>query len=91
MNQNDLYVDGINNVYVTGNLVRLELATLQPHLRSENGEPVYQVGPRIVMPLEAFVKSFLTQNDIMQQLIKAGIVNINQEQPKQTDSPSQAE
>ena len=71
----DIFVDGINNIYVTGNLVRIELANLEPQLKTEDGQPVYNVKQRIVMPLDTFVSAFTLQNNIMQQLIQAGVVN----------------
>ena len=86
----DIFVDGINNIYITGNLVRIELANLEPQMKTEDGQPVYNVKQRVVMPLDAFVSAFTLQNDIMQQLIQAGVVNFTPaQQSGLADSQSQ--
>lgn len=78
MNQ-EIYADGINAIHITGNMVRIDLMTLQPHLKSDNGQPVFDSSRRIIMPLEAFVESLSMQEKIVEQLLKSGIV-------KRTDS-----
>ena len=76
MNQ-EIFVDGISAVHVTGNLVRIDLMTVQPHLKSENGQPVVDISKRIIMPLEGFVQSLATQENIVKQLIEAGVLKMN--------------
>lgn len=73
MNQ-EIYADGINAIHITGNMVRIDLMTLQPHLQSDNGQPVFDSSRRIIMPLEAFVEYFSMQEKIVQQLITNGVV-----------------
>jgi hypothetical protein len=76
MNQ-EIFADGISAVHVTGNLVRIDLMTVQPHLKSDNGQPVVEVNKRIIMPLEGFVQSLATQQDIVRQLVAAGVLKQN--------------
>lgn len=71
---NEIFADGVSAVHVTGNLVRIDLLTLQPHLKSENGQPVVQINQRIVMPLEGFVQALAIQQDIVGQLVEAGVL-----------------
>lgn len=78
MNQ-DMFVDGIGNINVTGNIVRIDLVALQPQMKNEKGEPLYAVTQRIVMPLEGFVKSAELQQNILQQLIKNGVLKVQQQ------------
>lgn len=78
MNQ-EIFADGISAVHVTGNLVRIDLMSLQPHLKSENGQPVVDISKRIIMPLEGFVQSLATQQNIVNQLIEAGVLKKNDE------------
>lgn len=80
MNQ-EIFADGISAIHVTGNLVRLDLMTVQPQLKSDNGQPVVEVNRRIIMPLEGFVQSLATQQDIVKQLIAAGILKQNSVDP----------
>ncbi len=73
MNQ-EIFADAISGVHVTGNLVRIDLMTLQPHLKSDNGQPVVDINKRIIMPIEGFVQSLAVQENIVKQLIDAGIL-----------------
>jgi hypothetical protein len=76
MNQ-EIFADGISAVHVTGNLVRIDLMTVQPQLKSDNGQSVVDISKRIIMPLEGFVQSLATQENIVKQLIEAGVLTMN--------------
>jgi hypothetical protein len=76
MNQ-EIYADAISAIHTTGNLIRIDLMTVQPHLKSENGQPVVEINKRLIMPLDGFVKSFALQEQIMKQLLEAGVVKKN--------------
>lgn len=73
----EIFADGISAIHITGNLVRIDLMTVQPHLNSDNGQPVVEVSKRIIMPLEGFVQSLAVQENIINQLIDAGIIKKN--------------
>jgi len=73
----EIFADGISGIHVTGNLVRIDLMTVQPHLKSENGQPVIEVNKRIIMPLEGFIQSLVTQENIVNQLIESGVLKKN--------------
>lgn len=62
----DLFTDAISSVHVTGNLVRFDLASLQPG--EDGGKPA--VTRRLVMPLESFVNAFNLQEQVIRQLTK---------------------
>lgn len=70
----EIFVDAVSAVHVTGNLVRIDLMTVQPQLKSENGQPVVEVNQRIIMPLEGFVQSVAVQDNVIQQLVAAGVL-----------------
>ena len=70
----EIFADGISAVHVTGNLVRIDLMTVQPQLKSKDGQPVVEVNQRIIMPLEGFVQSLGLQDNIVKQLIEAGVL-----------------
>lgn len=76
----EIFADGISAVHVTGNLVRIDLMTMQPQLKSKDGQPVVEVNQRIIMPLEGFVQSLAVQDNIIKQLIEAGLLK-KDEQP----------
>ena len=71
----EIFADGISAIHVTGPLVRIDLMTVQPHLKSENGQPVVDVSHRLIMPLEGFIQSLTVHENIVKQLIKAGVLN----------------
>lgn len=73
MNQ-ELFIDGISAIHVTGQLVRLDCITLQPQLASQNGQPVVEISRRIIMPIEGFIEAIGLQQNIVRQLIDAGVV-----------------
>jgi hypothetical protein len=76
MNQ-EIFADGISAIHVTGNLVRIDLMTIQPHLKSDNGQPVVDVSQRIIMPLNGFVQALAVQENIVKQLVEAGVLKHN--------------
>lgn len=80
MNQ-EIFADSVSAVHVTGNLVRIDLMTVQPHLKSDNGQPVVDISKRIIMPLEGFVQSLAIQENVVRQLIDAGVLKQNPLQP----------
>jgi hypothetical protein len=61
--------------------------SFQPQLKSENGQPVFNVTQHVVMPLEGFVPSLAVQEDIVNKLIAAGVVKRN---PKPEIAAAQA-
>ena len=73
MNQ-EIFADTVSAIHVTGNFVRIDLMTMQLHLKSENGQPVYDISKRIIMPLEGFVQSLTIQENIVKQLLEAGVL-----------------
>jgi site-specific recombinase XerC len=76
MNQ-EIYADAVSAIHVTGNMVRIDLMTQQPQLKSENGQPVFDISRRIIMPLDGFVQSLAVQENIVKQLINAGVLKRN--------------
>ncbi|CQR74704.1 hypothetical protein SOV_28160 [Sporomusa ovata DSM 2662] len=76
MNQ-EIFADSISAVHVTGNLVRIDLMTVQPHLKSDNGQPVVDISKRLIMPLDGFVQALAVQENIIKQLIEAGVLQQN--------------
>lgn len=43
-------------VHITGSPVRIDLMTVQPQMKSDNGQPVIDISKRTIMPLEGFVQ-----------------------------------
>ena len=68
----EIFADAISAVHVTSDLVRIDLMTVQPQLKSDSGQPVVEINQRLIMPLDGFVQSFAVQENVLQQLIAAG-------------------
>jgi hypothetical protein len=83
MNQ-EIFADAISAIHVTGQLVRIDLMTMQPQLKSDNGQPVVDISKRIIMPLEGFIQSLTVQDNIVKQLVAAGVLK------KKTDLENEA-
>ncbi|MBP2651377.1 MAG: hypothetical protein H6Q74_2202 [Firmicutes bacterium] len=73
----EIFADGISAVHVTGNIVRIDLMSVQPQLKSENGQPVAEIQKRLIMPLDGFIKSLEVQQKVVNQLIQAGVLEKN--------------
>lgn len=92
----EIFADAISAVHITGNMIRIDLMSLQPHLKSKDGQPVYDISQRIIMPLEGFVKSFSIQEKAIAQLIASGVLKRTEASPdaealSETDESNDAE
>jgi hypothetical protein len=75
--QHEIFADIISAIHITDNLVRIDFATLQPHLKGENGQPVLSMNKRIIMPLAGFIQSLSIQDSVVKQLQEAGLLKSN--------------
>ena len=78
-----IFADGIVNVTVTGNLVRLDLGavSVQPGGKDKKAETKMVISQRLVMPLEGFLRSVQLQEQVMGQLVKDGVVKAKKREP----------
>ena len=79
MPQQDIFVDGVGGIAVTGTLVRLELLSLTEPGTKES-QPKFQSSQRLVMPLDGFVRLFGTMENVMKKMVEAGVVTVNKPQ-----------
>jgi hypothetical protein len=79
------FADRIVNVAVTGNLIRLELGTLQVPT-GEGQKPQLIPGQTLVMPLDGFANSFSMLESVMKKLMAEGVIK---QQPQAATSSSQ--
>lgn len=78
----ELFTDGIGNITVTGSVVRMDLVSASATERDAEGKPKMVFRQRVIMPVDGFGRSFGAMQQIMQQLIRAGVFKV-----QQTDSP----
>lgn len=70
----EIFADGVSAVHITGQLVRIDLMTIQPHLKSDNSQPVVEVNQRLILPLDGFLQALSMQNNFVNQLIATGVL-----------------
>jgi hypothetical protein len=69
----ELFADGIGEITLAGGMVRMSLVTLVGS-RREGDQPRFEQRERIVMPPDGFLRSFSAMEDLVKQLINAGLV-----------------
>lgn len=82
--QRELFADGIGEITLVGGMVRMSLVSLVGS-RREGDQPRFETRERIIMPPDGFLRSFSAMEDLVKQLINAGLVK-----PKETDASAAA-
>lgn len=72
-NPREIFADGIGEITLAGGMVRMSLVTLAGS-RREGDQPRFEQRERIVMPPDGFLRSFSAMEDLVKQLIGAGLV-----------------
>ena len=88
------YADGIGEITLSGGMVRIDLVTLQGSQKDSQSKPKLEISQRIIMPPDGFLRSFSAMENLVKQLIDAGLVKPRDgEQPvnsSQTDETTDA-
>jgi hypothetical protein len=75
MSQNrEIFADGVGEITLSGGMVRLDLVTLVGSQNDEKNKPRLEPCQRIVMPPDGFLRSFSAMENLVKQLIDAGLV-----------------
>lgn len=91
MSQQDIFADTFNGIAVTGNLIRIDLATLVPESAGGQGQqPRFESRQRLIMPIDGFLRAFALSEDVMKKLMAAGIVTQRGAQPEAAADPAPA-
>ncbi|MCG5238982.1 hypothetical protein [Azospirillum doebereinerae] len=70
----ELYADGILDVGFGNGMVRIDLFSLSPLRKDENGQPLPAIRQRVVMSLQGFLSSLGAMDGMRQRLEAAGIL-----------------
>jgi len=70
----EVFADGIGEIVLSGGMVRMDLVAMTGSQRDENNQPKLEFRQRVVMPPDGFLRSFSAMEDLVKQLIKAGLV-----------------
>lgn len=71
------FADGIGNIAVQGNLVRIEFVTIALPQQGQEGIKT-EASHYLVMPLDGFLKGLVVQEQIRGSLIAEGIVKVHE-------------
>lgn len=85
----EIYADGVGEITVTGNIVRIDLVSLSPTQRDASNKPIAEFRQRIIMPVEAFANTAELMKKVLAGLVEAGAVTIQPlPQPVASTEPS---
>ncbi|NGZ05239.1 MAG: hypothetical protein G8237_02675 [Magnetococcales bacterium] len=73
MSVQESYCDTFGNIVVTGNIVRIDLATLDPNSPDKNN-PKLETRSRLIMPVDGFLRSFGMSQQVIDKLVEAGVL-----------------
>ncbi len=89
MSDRDFFADGIGEITLSGGMVRMDLVTLVGTQNDAENKPRLELSKRIVMPPDGFLRSFSAMENLVKQLIEAGLVKPRDgEQPASTAKPA---
>lgn len=84
----DEFADGIGEITLSGGMVRMDLVTLVGSQNNKENPPQLKFSKRIVMPPDGFLRSFSAMENLVKQLIEAGLVKPRDgEQPAAPANP----
>lgn len=76
--QEELYTDGVDEVMISGTIVRVDLFSLSPTERDANNFPKKVFRQRLIFSAEGFANSVEVMQNALQGLVDAGVVKRNQ-------------
>ena len=86
-NKDEVFADTIGEISLTGGMVRMDLVSLIGSQSSEDNKPRLAQKCRIVMPPEGFLRSFSAMENLVKQLIEAGLIRQNQQNEPGVPAP----
>jgi hypothetical protein len=86
----ECYTDGVDEITVSGSIVRVDLVTLSPTERDANNAPKRVLCQRLIFSVEAFANSVDVMQKALQGLADAGVVRRNPAELKASASPPSA-
>ena len=88
--QTEIYADGVGEITVTGNMVRIDLVSLSATKRDATNKPVTEFRQRIIMPVDAFANTAELMKNVLNGLIQAGAVKLQPPPAQGAAAPADA-
>lgn len=76
--RDEIFADTIGEISLAGGMVRMDLVSLVGSQSSGDNKPRFETKCRLVMPPEGFLRSFSAMENLVKQLIDAGLIRPNQ-------------
>jgi hypothetical protein len=70
----ELFTDGVDEITVSGTIVRVDLVSLSPIERDANNVPKKAFRQRLIFSVEAFANSVEVMQNALQGLVDAGVI-----------------
>ncbi len=70
----EVFVDGLSEITVTGSTVRMDLVTMSITERKADGEPKLVFKQRIIMPIDSFMNALDLMDNVGRELVQSGAV-----------------
>ena len=70
----EYFADGIGEITLAGGMVRMDLVSLTGKQGDQGNEPRLEPTRRIIMPPDGFLRSFGAMENLVKQLVDAGLV-----------------
>lgn len=74
----EIYTDGVDEIMVSGTVVRVDLFSLSPTERDANNFPKKAFRQRLIFSAEGFANSVEVMQNALQGLVDAGVIKRNQ-------------
>jgi len=87
----EFFADGIGEITLSGGMVRLDLVSLVGSQNDENDKPRLIAKRRIIMPPDGFLRSFSAMENLVKQLVDAGVVRQRDQDSKPDDGQGNAQ
>ena len=72
--EKEIFADGIGEITLSGGMVRMDLVSMVGTQKSKDQPPQLEFRQRVVMPPDGFLRSFSAMENLVKQLIDAGLV-----------------
>ncbi|MDB5564436.1 MAG: hypothetical protein JWP84_1002 [Tardiphaga sp.] len=77
----ELYTDGVDEITVSGTIVRVDLVSLSPTERDANNAPKKVFRQRLIFSIEAFANSVEVMQNALRGLVEAGVIKRSEPRP----------
>jgi len=83
----EVFADGIGEISLVGGMVRIDWVSLDSISAQASGDAGTVVRQRLVLPPEGFLRSFSAMEDLVKQLVDAGVIRRQGKEGDSSDSP----